>query len=221
MTTIYLIRAGDTDLYKIGYTTRDVESRRSALQTGNPYPLSVVATWEGTPSDERRIHALLEGCRREGEWFELTVPALITLLAQSDGYVQNLEGLSSGKEGITPLTDKEAETRLIADIRSGYLEWGPTQEEDGGVISISEWYQKLVTMGLVTTATWRWYSYEQICEHCVQVGIDLEDRYDGQETVIEHCLGQGHIERGDYGYRINPCLERSGYEVFMDVAGLL
>ena len=67
---IYLIKAENTDLYKIGYTDSSVKSRVKALQTGSPHILSVVEKCSGSIEDEKHLHKVFEDNRTHGEWFE-------------------------------------------------------------------------------------------------------------------------------------------------------
>lgn len=64
---VYFIRSGDGPI-KIGYS-KNVQRRLKDLQTISPYPLSILATYPGCPSDERRFHRLFAEHRLEGEWF--------------------------------------------------------------------------------------------------------------------------------------------------------
>ena len=43
-------------LIKIGYTESDPHGRMNAMQTGNPNLLELLATQDGTPYDERKLH---------------------------------------------------------------------------------------------------------------------------------------------------------------------
>ena len=67
---IYLIRAGETDLYKIGYTSGKAKKRVKGLQTGCPHKLSVVRELEGNQEREKWLHKTFSKYRKEGEWFE-------------------------------------------------------------------------------------------------------------------------------------------------------
>jgi hypothetical protein len=71
---LYVIRAGGTNHYKIGFTSRCVESRVMELQTGNPLRLSVVFTLDGDESDEALWHMKFahKMTGATNEWFELT-----------------------------------------------------------------------------------------------------------------------------------------------------
>lgn len=73
---LYAIRAEGTSLVKIGYTTGSVEKRIKAMQTGQPFPLCVIAT-HPIEDDVRRkeawLHAFLNQERRSGEWFDIAL----------------------------------------------------------------------------------------------------------------------------------------------------
>lgn len=74
---VYLVRCGDTEYYKIGFTTHTPESRLPALQTGNPLPLRLVDQFYGptASADETFLHRLLTpysaGMGGGREWFYL------------------------------------------------------------------------------------------------------------------------------------------------------
>lgn len=65
---IYLIACEKTNTCKIGYTNNP-DKRLSALQTGNPYSLELMAVIEGTSSDESMLHSKFMNYRLNGEWF--------------------------------------------------------------------------------------------------------------------------------------------------------
>lgn len=72
---LYVIRAGGSGHYKIGFTSKeDVYCRVKQLQTGNPLKLSVVLTIDGDESDEAFWHMTFAHRMTEAmnEWFELT-----------------------------------------------------------------------------------------------------------------------------------------------------
>ena len=71
---IYLIQETDTDYYKIGYTSRNLERRLAELQTGNPRRLVIVGAFEGGTFEEQKLHNKyahrLTPVRNE--WFKLS-----------------------------------------------------------------------------------------------------------------------------------------------------
>lgn len=72
---------GSESFIKIGVSS-DAQSRLKALQTGNPTPLELLATAEGSIKHERELHRLMDVDRAEGEWFRRTLRAdgLVNLL---------------------------------------------------------------------------------------------------------------------------------------------
>ena len=67
---IYLVRAGETNLYKIGYTGGQVKNRVKGLQTSCPHKLSITKEVDGSQSKERQLHEIFIDNRQQGEWFE-------------------------------------------------------------------------------------------------------------------------------------------------------
>lgn len=66
---IYFVAA--FDVVKIGYSSGASAQRRvSSLQTSSPTPLTLLASIEGTRSEEIAAHLVLRDYRRKGEWFE-------------------------------------------------------------------------------------------------------------------------------------------------------
>jgi hypothetical protein len=68
---VYVIRAGDEDLFKVGKTSIPVAHRLKALQTGCPHRLSVYAAIASYFPErmEKIVHRMLSGYRTQGEWF--------------------------------------------------------------------------------------------------------------------------------------------------------
>lgn len=77
---IYVIRADNTNLYKIGFTDRDYEKRLNELQTGCPHDLTLVLWLDGTQEEERSLHDKLNGFRFKREWFELDFNSILVML---------------------------------------------------------------------------------------------------------------------------------------------
>jgi hypothetical protein len=53
-------------------TARRPESRLDALQTGNPYQLTIEGVMEGGKHEEEWLHNMFSDIRIRGEWFEYT-----------------------------------------------------------------------------------------------------------------------------------------------------
>lgn len=73
---IYMIRAGETDRYKVGFTQNTPEHRMTQLQTGCPFPLIIAhaQTALDAKKAETGVHAILADMGKDpvsGEWFEL------------------------------------------------------------------------------------------------------------------------------------------------------
>jgi hypothetical protein len=73
--TVYLLKTenSDTPLYKIGYTANSVENRRKASQTGCPYKVIIVSTYQSEYAKiiENTLHNMYIHKNTNGEWFEL------------------------------------------------------------------------------------------------------------------------------------------------------
>ena len=74
MGKVYLINMINTDLYKIGYTRRDITKRINEIKTGNPQKIEVIHLFESKyhAKIETWMHNLHASKRMEGEWFELS-----------------------------------------------------------------------------------------------------------------------------------------------------
>lgn len=68
---VYFLQVNDDGPIKIGWTgdTEKFASRRSALQTGCPWPLQLVGTAPGTHDLERALHKRYKPLHMQGEWF--------------------------------------------------------------------------------------------------------------------------------------------------------
>lgn len=78
---LYLIKATDTNFYKIGVTTEKAK-RLATLQNGSPIELTYVITKiaENARELEELIHTGLEAYNIRGEWFELNPSLLKTVI---------------------------------------------------------------------------------------------------------------------------------------------
>jgi Meiotically up-regulated gene 113 len=68
---IYFLQASIGGPVKIGFAA-DVERRVRELQCGSPFPLRVLAAWQGDGRDERELHERFAADREHGEWFRPT-----------------------------------------------------------------------------------------------------------------------------------------------------
>lgn len=76
--TIYAIGAQGTSLIKIGSTRLSVATRLQTLQTGQPFPLHLLATVPVAANVrriEQQVHRFLAQERRRGEWFDIALDA--------------------------------------------------------------------------------------------------------------------------------------------------
>lgn len=87
---VYIIRAGRTNLYKIGISN-DPQGRLDSLQTANPYKLKLIHVFkaDNAAAAEEELHRLLHNNRMEGEWFKLTPAEKDVLLS-----IENFENRS-------------------------------------------------------------------------------------------------------------------------------
>jgi hypothetical protein len=68
---VYLIRQGETDLYKIGSTSKEPEKRLLELQCGNPERLFLIQVYrtDFPQKIENLMHIALSKNRVRNEWF--------------------------------------------------------------------------------------------------------------------------------------------------------
>jgi hypothetical protein len=89
---VYFIRAGRTNLVKIGWA-KDVDKRHRELQTASPHPLHLIGYMPGSLFDEAAWHERFAHVRVRGEWFRLTTElrgVIGRLPYQDRGFVQFL-----------------------------------------------------------------------------------------------------------------------------------
>lgn len=83
MKYIYLANIDGTDIYKIGFTKKDPKKRILSLQTGNPFKIVLIDTFQSeiAPQIESILHRFMsskkyiaeDGYSLMGEWFKLTI----------------------------------------------------------------------------------------------------------------------------------------------------
>ncbi|MGA9381163.1 MAG: GIY-YIG nuclease family protein [Phormidium sp.] len=83
-----MIRAGQSNLYKIGRTT-NIDRRLRQLQTMNSQPLTIVKLirCHDAIATETTLHQKFKLHRRQGEWFELPHSAI--------EFIENFNGLNA------------------------------------------------------------------------------------------------------------------------------
>ena len=78
---IYVIRHGDTNMYKIGISKLTIQTRISTMQSGNPIKLNCIQQIY-TPNAsiiEKKIHNIFSKNKIRGEWFELSDKNLLKI----------------------------------------------------------------------------------------------------------------------------------------------
>lgn len=194
MGQVYLIRAGTTNLYKVGYTSKTPEDRRSSLQTGNPFPLSVVTSWRGSERDEQRLHALLDPYRKEGEWFELTIANLLRLICQYDV----LSDKPMGSQGVDafPIDEPSSDVENVA---------------------CSEHCQQLLECGVLKGKPFVWSEKDKIFW---KLPFEKGESYHGV-NCFDICVKRGYVEESadpPGTFRVNPELGPEGFEFLWEMS---
>lgn len=93
---VYLIKIVNDDktLYKIGFTKGSVYKRIKELQTGCPYEIIMVDTYNSEYSSiiERALHNIFSHRKTFGEWFELGLDEELKFkeLCEKYEYVQKI-----------------------------------------------------------------------------------------------------------------------------------
>lgn len=213
---IYLIQAGATNWYKLGYTERSASKRCAELQTGNPETLHIVQTWPGTQAQEKEMHKALEAWSAPGgsEWFILEAIELRYHLhrrgvkVDADASVKDLLPLltlPAQDLGPIPRSESEVKDHIIRCIQDYYLEFGP--REDGGHIEVGDGIRELLLAGIWWGDLWCWYTWEDFQS---QWSLSLEEAY-GVTSVGGVLLEDGIIEREGSVWRVVPTLEDAGF----------
>lgn len=66
---VYVFRILESDVVKIGFTTRDPKDRLAEVQAGLPHILEIALVLRGSYNLESELHARFKGYRIRGEWF--------------------------------------------------------------------------------------------------------------------------------------------------------
>jgi hypothetical protein len=83
---VYFVQVEHDGPIKIGTTNR-LDERIKSLQTASPYKLRLLAKYEGSHAQERRLHVLYAEYRIRGEWFRpnQSLMELIDYIRAQDG----------------------------------------------------------------------------------------------------------------------------------------
>ena len=117
----YFIHDEASGAVKIGIAD-DVPRRLSALQIGNPNPLTLVGTIPGGPREESKLHRQFATHHRRGEWFSSTpgimaaIRDLIHRFAETDATYEEHDtifSISWCRKAVTSGTQWEAMQELV------------------------------------------------------------------------------------------------------------
>jgi len=102
---IYFLSILDGEFIKIGFTSQDIEKRKSALQTGNPHEIHILHTTDGSMQEEKEIHRCLKEVFERlqvfnnpvNEWYPGKNPIIKTFIGnvKNHGITYSLENLNS------------------------------------------------------------------------------------------------------------------------------
>jgi hypothetical protein len=131
--TTYIMTDGSPDIYKIGQTNDDVESRRKQLQVGNPRKLAILSVTRAIT--EMQLHKWFDKYRAEGEWFEIPkdeinklLKAIETLNSFDKGSNEKIAGILTNIESGLNIQDP---IRIIkTEFTIGDYPYGPPNESD-------------------------------------------------------------------------------------------
>jgi len=116
MASVYVLRSGRTNLFKIGFTTGDVLNRVRALNTGNPDPLSIFETIETEEAAlcETYLHQILRTRKHFGqggtEFYEIEEGELPAILEDAKKF---LADYLQKKAEAERLEREEPENRVV------------------------------------------------------------------------------------------------------------
>jgi ribosome-binding protein aMBF1 (putative translation factor) len=161
---VYAIGAEGTSLVKIG-CAKMVEKRLKTLQTGQPFPLYVLAAVpvaEDIHRIEKQVHAFLAEERRRGEWFavemdtarlEALIVRAVTYLAEAKSQQQQTaEDSCLHGEGVD-IKGLPVMHRLAIRLRALRVRRGLSQARLGGMIKKDGQYISKIERGVLPGAT--------------------------------------------------------------------
>lgn len=95
MLLVYFLCDKSNNYIKIGYTKRDVLTRKKELSTGNPNQIFIIGfVQNGTRELELELHKKFNYAKVQGEWFRAISPILDYINSNSDmmAEVENVDG---------------------------------------------------------------------------------------------------------------------------------
>lgn len=118
---IYIVHAIGTTRYKIGKTDK-LEKRLAALQTGSPFPLEVIHSFEAHDETEKVIHEAFAIYRLHGEWFDLPEHVVERLKASDEKDFLRIQSANIVKRLISrfSMASKVDTDRRVREYLSGY-----------------------------------------------------------------------------------------------------
>lgn len=118
MSKVYFIHAQEINAVKIGFSIHP-EKRLANMLTSSPCALEILATFDGGPVEEKRLHKMFSKDRIRGEWFTAT-EKLFSLIddAKKTGNLPGFKGFEERKRGLA-----------VNDIRENRESLGWTQAQ--------------------------------------------------------------------------------------------
>jgi hypothetical protein len=97
---IYVIRAGNSMMVKIGFTKHQsgLENRLLQLKCSCPYPLRVEATMVGSKLKESYLHSICLPRHESGEWFRLSIDEVKRMATKYKNWTPAQEGIRKMKK---------------------------------------------------------------------------------------------------------------------------
>lgn len=91
MKKIYLIQSLEEGYYKIG-VSKNPEKRLKQLQTGNSSELKLIHSYSSEYANkiEKTLHNMLSHCKKEGEWFDMSLPDALSFDVQCERIEKNI-----------------------------------------------------------------------------------------------------------------------------------
>lgn len=85
---VYFIKAGEN--YKIGVTSKNLDDRIKTLQTGNAFPIEVIAHWVSRNYNEleKKLHNRFKDKALVGEWFSFNKSEVQEVIEASNSIIE-------------------------------------------------------------------------------------------------------------------------------------